>query len=610
MQAMILAAGMGKRLKEHTANQTKCMVKVNGVPLIDRMLKQLDQLTLSRVIIVTGFEGEGLKNHIGTLSINTPIEFVHNDIYDKTNNIYSLYLAREWLLKEDTILLESDLIFEDRALHKLLSNPYPSLALVAKYESWMDGTVVKIDEDNNIVKFLDKSRFRFKDIKNYYKTVNIYKFSKEFSTTHYVPFLKAYSKALGDNEYYEQVLRVITLLDAPSIKAATIDDVKWYEIDDKQDLDIANSVFGVLPEERFEKINSRYGGFWRYPYLIDYCYLVNPFYPGKRLLGEIKANFNRLITEYPSGQRVNSLLTAKYYGIREDFLCVGNGAAEIISSLLRYFNGKFGVIYPTFEEYPNRLQKEQIVPFFAAENNGYRYNADELIAFYSENPISVLILINPDNPSGNFLNRNEVKKLLDWTRHNHITLVLDESFIDFSLHFEEDSFLTESDLIENKHLILIKSISKSFGVPGIRLGFAASSDGDIIGYLRKDVTIWNINSFGEFYLQIFEKYKDTYYDGLVAFKAERDRFINCLMDVPYLSVLPSQANFVMCKVNDSINAQGLAIWLLDRSDILIKNVSTKPGISGQYIRLAIRSKKDNDKLTKSLMQYSTKEITA
>lgn len=602
---MILAAGMGKRLKEHTANQTKCMVKVNGVPLIDRMLRQLDQLNLSRVVIVTGFEGEGLRNHIDTLLINTPIEFVHNDVYDKTNNIYSLFLARDWLLKEDTVLLESDLIFEDRALSKLLSNPYPSLALVAKYESWMDGTVVKIDEDNHIVKFLDKSQFRFKDIKSYYKTVNIYKFSKDFSTTHYVPFLQAYSKALGNNEYYEQVLRVITLLDTPSIKAATIDDVKWYEIDDKQDLDIANSVFGVSPQERFEKINSRYGGFWRYPYLIDYCYLVNPFYPGKRLLGEIKANFNRLITEYPSGQRINSLLTAKYYGVKEEFVCIGNGAAEIISSLLRYFDGKFGVIYPTFEEYPNRLHKEQIVPFFASENSGYRYSADELIAFYSENPISALILINPDNPSGNFLNRNEIEKLLVWTKLSNISLILDESFIDFSLDFEEDSFLRENDLTENKHLILIKSISKSFGVPGIRLGFAATSDESIIKYLRKDVTIWNINSFGEFYLQIFEKYKDTYYDGLATFKAEKERFIKCLSDVSYLSVLPSQANFVMCKVNEGIDAHDLAVWLLDKSDILIKNISTKPGVSGQYIRLAIRNKSDNDKLVKSLMKYQS-----
>src|SRR5690606_12920199 len=116
---------------------------------------------------------------------------------------------------EDTLLLESDLIFEDSVLTKIIEDEYPNLALVAKYESWMDGTVVTLDEDNNIKSFLDKKHFNFNDIKNYYKTVNIYKFSKDFSATHYVPFLEAYSKALGNNEYYEQVLKVITLLDKP-----------------------------------------------------------------------------------------------------------------------------------------------------------------------------------------------------------------------------------------------------------------------------------------------------------------------------------------------------------------------------------------------------------
>lgn len=608
MQAIILAAGMGKRLKEHTSNQTKCMVKVNGVALIDRMLNQLDKLGLKRVVIVTGYESDGLMTHINQLKIKTKIEYVFNDRYHKTNNIYSLYLARKWLLKDDTILLESDLIFEDIALQKLLDNPYPSLALVAKYESWMDGTVVTIDEDNNILKFLDKSQFKFEEINNYYKTVNIYKFSKEFSFTHYVPFLKAYSRALGNNVYYEQVLKVITLLDNPGIKATTIGDVKWYEIDDMQDLDIACSVFEISPEIRFNKVNSRFGGFWRYPYLVDYCYLVNPYYPGERLIDEIKANFNRLISEYPSGQRVNSMLIAKYYGIKEEFFCVGNGASEIISSLLRYLPGKVGVIFPTFEEYPNRMNNDQIVPFYTSENNGYKYSANDLIKFYNENSISTLILINPDNPSGNLLNRTEVQILLNWIKKENIKLILDESFLDFSTNFELDSFLTERDLFENPNLILIKSISKSFGVPGIRLGFATTADIKIVEYLRNDVSIWNINSFAEFFLQIFEKYKDTYSFGIEKFKIERARFINNLSNVGGIIVLPSESNFVLCKLLEGINAMDLAVWILNEADLLIKDVSNKPGITGQYIRLAIRDEKDNDKLIINLHKYMLQKL--
>ena len=191
MQAVILAAGMGKRLKELTQNNTKCMVKVNGVTLIDRMLHQLDRQHLSRIIIVVGYEGQKLIEYIDMLKIQTPIGFINNPIYDKTNNIYSLALAKEWLCREDTLLFESDLIFEDDVLDMLISDPRDTLALVDKYEAWMDGTCLKLDENDNIVGFASGQKFDFNEISDYYKTVNLYKFSKHFSETHYVPFLEA-----------------------------------------------------------------------------------------------------------------------------------------------------------------------------------------------------------------------------------------------------------------------------------------------------------------------------------------------------------------------------------------------------------------------------------
>ena len=138
MQAIILAAGMGKRLKELTQNNTKCMVEVNGVTLIDRMLHQIDELHLSRIVIVIGYEGQKLIDYITMLDINTPIVYVNNSIYDKTNNIYSLSLAKDWLCKDDTLLFESDLIFEDSVLKVLVDDPRDTLALVDKYESWME----------------------------------------------------------------------------------------------------------------------------------------------------------------------------------------------------------------------------------------------------------------------------------------------------------------------------------------------------------------------------------------------------------------------------------------------------------------------------------------
>ena len=138
MQAIILAAGLGKRLKDLTQDNTKCMVQVNGVTLIDRMLHQLENRKLSKIVIVVGYKAQLLIDYINTLAIKTPIVYVTNEIYDKTNNIYSLALAKEYLCQEDTLLFESDLIFEDSLIDVLLDDERETLALVDKYQSWME----------------------------------------------------------------------------------------------------------------------------------------------------------------------------------------------------------------------------------------------------------------------------------------------------------------------------------------------------------------------------------------------------------------------------------------------------------------------------------------
>lgn len=601
MQAIILAAGMGKRLKDLTSNATKCMVEVNGVTMIERMLSQLDALQLNKIIMVVGYESKKLMEYVQSLPISTKIEFVDNDVYYKTNNIYSLYLAREYLTQDDTLLLESDLIFEDAVLQRLIQNPYPSLALVAKFESWMDGTVVVLDEEDNIKNFLGKKDFVFEDIAGYYKTVNIYKFSKAFSQSHYVPFLEAYSKALGNNEYYEQVLKVITLLDKPEIKAERLDGELWYEIDDVQDLNIAESIF-TNAKDKLQKFNKRFGGYWRYPHMMDFCYLVNPFYPNRKLLDEIKANFERLICDYPSGQDINALLAAKYFGLHKEDICVGNGAAELIKALMESTCGKVGMIYPSFEEYPHRKAETDIVPFYASGRD-YRYTADELMAFFGEKDIEMLVLINPDNPSGNYIEKKDVLRLSDWAKEKGILFVVDESFVDFAKTAESPTLLERELLRAYPNLIVVKSISKSFGVPGLRLGVLASGDTARIAAMKKDVAIWNINSFAEFYLQIFEKYKSNYESALAQFKDVRDEYTASLAAVQNLRVIPSQANYVMCELTGTVTSTELAETLLDKYNILIKDLSQKKGFDGKsYIRLAVKTPQENELLVSALKE--------
>ena len=588
---------MGKRLKELTRDNTKCMVKVNGVTLIERMLRQIERENVSRIVIVTGYEGQKLRDYIDTLGIKTPIVFIDNPIYDKTNNIYSLALASEQLCEDDTLLFESDLIFEDAVLDELVNDPRETLALVDKYEAWMDGTCVKLNDDDTIEAFVPGKKFVFEEIPEYYKTVNLYKFSRDFSRNYYVPFLKAYEKALGENEYYEQVLRVITMLDEPVIKAKRLSGQKWYEIDDIQDLDIATSIFTPDPDERVALLQGRYGGYWRYPKLLDFCYLVNPYFPPERMKAEMRANFDTLLTEYPSGMRVNSLLAAKQFNVHTENIVVGNGAAELIKSLMSFLSGVTGFVRPTFEEYPNRYSTDESL-VFVPENHDYAYTADDLMAFFGDKAIDNLIVINPDNPSGNYIPKADLLRLVAWAREKGIRLVIDESFVDFA--DELDSSLIYNEILEpNPHLYVMKSISKSYGVPGLRLGVLASGDTETIAHMKKDVAIWNINSFGEFYMQIEEKYKKDYAAALVKIRAERARFVGELASIRGIRVIPSQANFVMVELDDSISPKELLKTLLIRYEILIKELTTKTN-GRNYLRLAVRCTEDNDRLLQAL----------
>lgn len=597
MQAIILAAGMGKRLKELTQDRTKCMVQVNGVALIDRMLHQIESRHLSRIVIVVGYEGEKLMKYIDTLGIRTPIVYVQNPIYDKTNNIYSLALAKDYLCQDDTLLFESDLIFEDAVIDQLLDDPRETLALVDKYESWMDGTCVKLGPDDSIASFVPSKNFRFEEAHEYYKTVNIYKFGRHFSRTHYVPFLEAYSKALGNNEYYEQVLRVIAMLDDPEIRAKRLSGQLWYEIDDIQDLDIASSMFAQDPDLRVSLMQGRYGGYWRYPQLLDFCYLVNPYFPPQRLIDEIQANFTSLLTQYPSGMRVNALLAAKNFAVHQQNILVGNGAAELIKALMARLEGVTGFIRPTFEEYPNRYQDRPNVCFTPAGPD-FRYTADDLMAFFGPQDIDNLVLINPDNPTGNYIPAPDVLRLADWAQGKGIRLILDESFADFA--DEADNTFIRQDLLDRyRRLYVVKSISKSYGVRGLRLGVLASGDQDLIAALKKDVAIWNINSFAEFYMQIEEKYKKDYARSLELIRAERARFRRELEKLPNLRVIPSQANYLMVELLGGLSARAITRELLVNRCILVKDLSPKLG-GQQYLRLAVRDTRDNDRLLEAL----------
>lgn len=601
MQAIILAAGMGKRLKEYTADNTKCMVKIGNKTIIERTLENLSELNLNRIIIVTGYQADKLERYVTELNIATPIEFIRNSDYENTNNIYSLWLTSSFLERDDTIVIESDIVFEKSMLDKLINSDKDCITFVARPECWMNGSVVRLDDNNNIVEFMNTQTFDMSSLNDYYKTVSMYKFSKSFLNKEYIPFLNAYISAWGNNKVYESALKVIAIQEKTVINTLITDNEKWYEINDIQDIDIAESIFAT-GTDKVRQYLQRYGGYWRYPKMHDFCYLVNPYFPNERFINEMKANFDVLIREYPSGMRINSLLAGKYFEVKPEYICVGNGTAELIKSLIENLDGKLGMIYPTFEEYPHRKKEEDIIPFYVKDRD-FKYSVDDIMDFYKDKDVHAIVLVNPDNPSGLFIRKPDILRLEEWAAARDTLLIVDESFIDFAKD-EEWHTLLSNDILEAHHnLIVIKSISKSFGVAGLRLGVVATSDTSLISFMKKDVAIWNINSFAEYYLQIIEKYKDDYHDAMDYFKQVRDRYLEKLNTITQLKVYPSQANYVMCHITSGITSTGLADVLLNKYNILIKDLSSKDGINGDnFIRLSVKSDEENDILVNALKE--------
>lgn len=601
MQSIILAAGLGSRLGELTKECTKCMVKINGITLIERMLRQLDRYGMDRIIIVTGYKGDILKDYVQNLGINTPVVFVDNSDYRHTNNIYSLWLTREFLEEMDSLVLESDMIFEDRVIEKMLAIDNGCGTFVARPRPWMDGSIVKLDKDNNIVYFIDEEEVKRIDPSYYHKIVSIYKFKKRYVSEKYMTYLNEYVKKNKDNNLYESLLKVIDLDVEKKIPAEILDEEQWYEINDIQDMDIAESMFAD-GNEKVRKYLQRYGGYWRYPAMRDFCYLVNPYFPNERFMNEMKSNFDVLVREYPSGMAVNSLLAGHFFGVRTENICVGNGTAELIKSLMENISGNIGMVYPTFEEYPHRKKDVEVIPYYVVDKD-FDYSVDDIMSYYEGKDISAIVLVNPDNPSGHFISKKDILRLEDWCRSKGRKLIVDESFIDFVEDDEWHTLLDMEVLLNHPSLIVLKSISKSFGVAGLRLGVIATADTDLIAFMKKDVAIWNINSFAEYYLQIIEKYRDDYYEAMEKFKEVRRRYLDKLSKIKGFKVYPSQANYVMCHIENSVTSTELADILLNRYNVLIKNLASKEGLNkGNYVRLSVKSDEENDYIVNALME--------
>ena len=243
-KAIILAAGMGTRLKPLTLTNHKCLTEVNGVPILENALEALQQSGIEQVTIVVGYLSELICSRIGTDYYGMGIEYAVNAIYDQTNTSYSLKLGMEKTCDYDELLLlEGDVFFERKILDDLMQQK-ENITVLEPYHSDLDGTFVELDDAGYVIDWTHKTkRSEGYTLEDKYKTVNLHKFSKDFILKTLSPYLQASLEQAGGKEPLETVMMNLVRENPKSIKGFVLHGEKWFEIDDMVDLERAERIF-------------------------------------------------------------------------------------------------------------------------------------------------------------------------------------------------------------------------------------------------------------------------------------------------------------------------------------------------------------------------------
>ena len=234
--ALLLAAGTGSRLYPFTENMPKCLTEVNGISILERLVTSLAMKGFKRLVIVTGHMDNCIVDFLGSQTAGMTIEYVFSPRYKTTNNIYSLWIARE-AIKEPFMLIESDIVFDESLLDNMV---YPDRIAVARMQPWMNGTTVTINNSKQVEAFHKGETFSSDDVR--YKTVNIYSFSQA-SWGRIKDRLDQYICSGKVHDYYETVFAEMVAKGSLSLDSVSFEDKAWYEIDTVEDLMKAEKLF-------------------------------------------------------------------------------------------------------------------------------------------------------------------------------------------------------------------------------------------------------------------------------------------------------------------------------------------------------------------------------
>jgi histidinol-phosphate/aromatic aminotransferase/cobyric acid decarboxylase-like protein/choline kinase len=593
MQAVILTAGRCRRMEPLSSTCHKALLEIGGSTILGRALESLLAAGVAPITVVTGYRSDDIIHFISTRYPDIPVRFVHNERYATTNNIVSLALALECLTYEDdVILIECDLLFEPHLITELVSHQASNVALVDRYRTGMDGTVVATEDGYVSQVFPTASQnigFCFDDK---FKTLNIYRFDRLFCQRTLRPMLSAYANHVDANCYYELVLGMLANVPEHRIFAQVVRESDWVEVDDPNDLTVAR--FSFEPQERARVLDRSFGGHWSFN-VLDFSLPRNAYFPPAAMHAALCHGLPDVITGYGSCQEILDEKAALFLGCEPSRVHLLNGASQAYPILRHlYRNKSVAIPAPTFGEYPRCLPHASTYPdSLAADPQELELRAGD---------VDLLVVVNPNSPSGATVPTRSLYHLA--ARTPETMFLVDESFLAFS---GQPSLLGRLEAAPLDNVAVLSSLGKALGVPGLRLGYLYTPCVELRQAFLESMPIWGVNALAEFFLELTIKFRADLERSIALTIAQRSRMRRLLEEQPLVrQVHDSGANFLLVQLwgEDPGVASSLRQDLLASGKIEVKDVSDKYPDRLPRLRLAVRTQQDNDRLLHALQSLA------
>lgn len=351
-------------------------------------------------------------------------------------------------------------------------------------------------------------------------------------------------------------------------------------------------------EEKYEYLAKQHGGYYRH-HFTDHAYLYNLYFPPKEVFNHLKDNIHSLVLNYPMAQNSLAELIGEVINQDADKIIVGNGAAEIIKILSGSLAKKLIIPVPSFNEYANAAPEGRVVEF-PLEFPSFQLDVDKFADEAIKVGADVAVVITPNNPTSMVVPKADLIRLAEKLKPSHCMLIIDESFLDFTDNKEQISLEQEIDKYPN--MAILKSMSKAYGICGLRIGYMLTANADFAQAVRDGIHIWNINGFAEEFLRILPQYKQEFEESCQQVKVDRDLFYNKLCTIDGMTVFKPDANYIYCRLPDAaLSGPELTKRLFVKYNIYIKDSigKTQPDAE-RYIRVASRTQEENSILIDAL----------